>query len=129
MQKRGLPSESTTKKSPKAASRASKGRRKSGRGMPGFLKLGLAIAAVGGLGYCVSQSSGVAYGEDALRVVDFSILDASEKRLALREANTQRCGCGCGMQLAQCVSTDSTCPIREPNIARIKEIVQKANRP
>lgn len=124
MQRRGLPPSSPSKKSLKAARR-----RKSGRGIPGFLKLGLAIVAVGGLGYCVSQTSGVAYGEDALRVIDFSVLDDAEKRLALREANSQRCNCGCGMQLAQCVSTDSTCPVREPNIQRIKDMVQKANRP
>jgi hypothetical protein len=30
------------------------------------------------------------------------------------------------MQLAQCVATDSTCPIRNENIERIKTMVREA---
>jgi hypothetical protein len=37
-----------------------------------------------------------------------------------------RCPCGCGLGLAQCVATDSTCPIREENIERIKKMVRSA---
>ncbi len=44
--------------------------------------------------------------------IDFSGLDAKQKRGALEAANAARCNCGCGMTLAQCVATDSTCPIR-----------------
>ncbi|MBI4484959.1 MAG: hypothetical protein HY655_03015 [Acidobacteria bacterium] len=126
MQKRGLPSPSS---SPKKASQKAARRKKSGGQIARVLKFGLAIAAVGLMGYCASEMSGVAYDDADIRVVDFSSLTASQKRGALREANRARCNCGCGMTLAQCVSTDSTCPVREPNIQRINTIVQNANRP
>jgi hypothetical protein len=79
--------------------------------------------------YGVSQMSGVVYGEDAIRVVSFSSLNTSQKRAALKAANQARCDCGCGMNLAQCVSTDMTCPVRETNIDRIRVMVQDAGRP
>src|SRR5262245_56908366 len=104
MTRRGLPSSDGTSKKPKAA------RRKKSGGLPPILKLGLAALAVGGMGYCISETAGVAYGEDDIRVVDFSVLTDGQKRTALREANGQRCTCGCGMTLAECVSTDSNCP-------------------
>lgn len=78
--------------------------------------------------YGVSQTSGVAYGENAISVVNFSGLKDSEKRTALKAANQARCDCGCGMTLAQCVATDSTCPVRESNIDRIKTMVREAGR-
>jgi len=78
--------------------------------------------------YAVSQVSGVAYGEDAIGVVNFSALNPGQKRSALKTANRARCDCGCGMTLAQCVSTDSTCPVRETNIDRIKTMVEDARR-
>jgi hypothetical protein len=95
---------------------------------PRWLKWIIVSAAVGVVGYGLSQVSGVAYNEAAIRVVDFSSLTASQKRSALEEANNARCTCGCGMGLAQCVATDSTCPIRESNIDRIKSMVQRAAR-
>ena len=127
MPKRGLPPQmrKSLAKPNKAAVRRSKAVRK----VLGFVKLSGVAVALGLMGYCVYQTSGVAYGEDDIRVVDFTGLSDSEKRTALREANGQRCTCGCGMTLAQCVSTDMTCPVREPNIQRIKTIVQNANRP
>jgi hypothetical protein len=70
--------------------------------------------------------SGVAYNEDAIKVVDFSALQPAEKRSALQAANNARCTCGCGLGLAQCVATDSTCPIRDSNIDRIKTMVRQA---
>jgi hypothetical protein len=88
----------------------------------------VASAAVGLIGYGLSQISGVAYNEEAIRVVDFSSLTAQQKRSALEEANNARCTCGCGMGLAQCVATDSTCPIRDSNIDKIKSMVQRAAR-
>ena len=124
MAKRGLPPASPRKSRPKTFRR-----RKDGGPLAGILKFGIAIVAIAGMGYCISETSGVAYGEDDILVVDFSVLTSGEKRTALREANAARCTCGCGMTLAQCVSTDSTCPVREPNIQRIKDIVQKTNRP
>jgi hypothetical protein len=89
----------------------------------------IAIAAVVGLGgFAISQMSTVAYGEAEIKVVDFSGLNAGQKRHALEEANAARCTCGCGMTLAQCVATDSTCPVREDNIAQIRRIVDQASR-
>jgi hypothetical protein len=89
----------------------------------------VAAVVVAGVGYGVSQYGGIAYGEDAIRVVNFSDLKAADKRRALREANQARCTCGCGMTLAQCVATDSTCPVRENNIERIKTMVRAAAQP
>ena len=88
----------------------------------------VAAAAIGGVGYAFSEMSGVAYNERAIRVVDFSSLNGSQRRAALVAANNARCTCGCGMGLAQCVATDSTCPIREPNIERIRTMVRDAAR-
>jgi hypothetical protein len=88
------------------------------------------IAAVVGLvGYGLSQLSNVAYTDQDIKVVDFSTLDATQRKSALEAANQARCVCGCGMTLAQCVATDSTCPVREANIDRIKVMVRQAARP
>jgi hypothetical protein len=85
-------------------------------------------AVIGGIGYGLSQMSNVAYGEREIKVVDFSGLDATQKRGALEAANAARCNCGCGMTLAQCVATDSTCPIREANVEKLKRMVNDAAR-
>jgi hypothetical protein len=84
------------------------------------------LAVVGLVGYGVSQMGGVPYGERELGVVNFSDLSSSGKRSALKAANLARCSCGCGMTLAQCVATDSTCPVRDGNIDRIKTMVKDA---
>lgn len=90
----------------------------------------IAVAGVFGLIiYGVSQMSSIAYNEERLRVVDFSALDAKQKNRALEAANQARCNCGCGMSLAQCVATDTTCPVRDANIDRIKVMVAQAARP
>jgi len=91
-----------------------------------LLKWTIAAAAIGLAAYGVSQMSGVAFTEQDIKVVDFSNLSAKAKRTALEAANQARCPCGCGLTLAQCVATDSTCPIREQNIDRIKKIVRDA---
>jgi len=85
----------------------------------------LAVAAV--IVYGLSQFSGVPWDEDDIRVVDFSSLSPRAKRTALRRANSARCICGCGMNMAQCVATDSTCPIREKNIDAIRTIVREVS--
>jgi hypothetical protein len=90
------------------------------------LKWTLAIAIVAGLFYGLSQFSGVPWDEDDIRVVDFSSLTPAAKRTALRRANSARCTCGCGMNMAQCVATDSTCPIRDKNIDAIRSMVREA---
>lgn len=87
----------------------------------------VAIAAVvGGIGYGISQMSNIAFDEDDIKVVNFQGLSAKQKQQALEAANEARCSCGCGLGLAQCVSTDPSCPIREPNIERIKGMVREA---
>ena len=93
-----------------------------------LLKWAVIATVLGLVGYGVSQMSNVAYGETEIKVVDFSGLDAKQKRNALEAANAARCTCGCGMTLAQCVATDSTCPVREDNISHIRRIVDDAAR-
>jgi len=90
----------------------------------------VAVAGVVGLfGYGLSQMSSIAYTDRDLGVVDFSSLDAKQTRAALEAANRARCTCGCGLTLAGCVATDSTCPIRDGNIDRIKVMVERAKNP
>jgi len=107
-------------------SKKSKARKPAGRSR--LVKGIVAAGVVGAVGYGISQMSNVAYGEAQIKVVDFSGLDATQKRSALEAANAARCNCGCGMTLAQCVATDSTCPIREDNVAQIRRIVDQASR-
>ena len=90
------------------------------------IKWAVGLALVGGIGYVVSQSAGVPYDDKAIGVVNFSDLSAKGRKAALKEANAARCSCGCGLGLAECVSTDMTCPIREGNIERIKTMVRNA---
>jgi hypothetical protein len=89
----------------------------------------IAAVVVGALGYLVATSSGVAYDENDIAAVRFDMLDADQKKAALVAANAARCTCGCGMTLAQCVATDTTCPVREGNIERIKTMVRDAAAP
>ncbi len=84
------------------------------------------LAVIGGIGYGLSQFSGVPWDEDDIRVVDFSSLTPAAKRTALRRANNARCTCGCGMNVAQCVATDMTCPIRDKNVDAIRAMVREA---
>ena len=83
------------------------------------------LAVIGGILYALSNTSGIAYGERQLTAIDFSALNSDQKRTALVEANADRCTCGCGMTLAQCVATDMTCPVRESNITKIRGMVRK----
>ena len=85
-----------------------------------------AAAVVGALAYGIARSSGVPFDEKDLTVVDFTILNSSQKKTALEAANGTRCVCGCGMTLAQCVATDSTCPLRDGNIGKIRTMVTQA---
>lgn len=85
-----------------------------------------AIGAVSLVVYGVSQMSSIAYSDKDLGVVNFSDLNSKEKRTALEAANSAHCTCGCGMTLAQCVATDSTCPLRAGNITRINDMVAQA---
>ena len=95
---------------------------------PKLVKWIVAAAVLGAAGYGLSQMSNIAYGDAEIKVIDFSGLDARQKRDALEAANAARCNCGCGMTLAQCVATDSTCPIRQDNVDKIKKMVNDAAR-
>ena len=90
------------------------------------LKWAVVLAVTGLIVYGLSQFAGVAWDEEDIRVVDFSSLSPDAKRTALRQANRARCTCGCGMNMAQCVATDSTCPIRDKNIDAIRAMVREA---
>ena len=92
-----------------------------------LLKWSAVLGVLGLAAYGVSQMSSIAYTEKDIRVVDFSLLDSTQRRTALEAANEARCVCGCGMTLAQCVATDSTCPLRDGNIDRIQAMVVKAS--
>jgi hypothetical protein len=65
------------------------------------------------------------YTDRDLSEVDFSALTEEQKKEVLDLANEGRCTCGCGLGLAQCVATDSTCPLRNSNIERIRSLVQQ----
>ena len=84
------------------------------------------LAVIGGSFFALANTSGIAYGERQLAIIDFSSLTDAQKRAALVEANADRCTCGCGMTLAQCVATDMTCPVRESNVTKIRGMVQRA---
>jgi len=86
--------------------------------------IGLGAAAL--VVYGASQLSNIAYDDRDIAVVDFSDMTAKQKRAALEAANSARCTCSCGLTLAQCVATDSTCPLREGNIDKIKAMVADA---
>ena len=89
-------------------------------------KWAVGLTIVAAVGYGLSQTSGFPFDADDLAIVDFTVLNASEQRTALRAANGARCTCGCGMTLAQCVATDMSCPVRERNIDRLRTIVNDA---
>ena len=112
----------------KKVSRKPERRRKGSGTATKALKWLAGLAIVGAIVYAVSQSSGVAYTERDIGVVNFSQLTAGEKKEALTAANAARCTCGCGMTLAQCVSTDMTCPLREGNIQSIRAMVRAADK-
>jgi hypothetical protein len=110
----------------KSAKHAERKRRKTGAVQIKALKWGALLVVAGLIGYGVSQMDGITYGERDLSAVDFSDLTPTAKRTALKAANQARCTCGCGMTLAQCVSTDMTCPVREGNLDRIRTMVRNA---
>jgi len=104
----------------------SKQDRRKGTRLPAPVKWLLTAGVVALVVYGVSQMSSIAYTDRDIVVVDFSMLSPKEKSNALDAANRARCTCTCGMTLAQCVATDSTCPVRNDNIDKIKRMVEEA---
>ena len=90
------------------------------------MKWAAGLVLVAAIGYGILQTFGFPFDADDLTAVDSTVLSASEQRTALR-ARTGRCGCGCGMTLAQCVAIDMTVRSRR-NIDRLKTMVQEARR-
>jgi len=97
-------------------------------GVPSALASTAAGDSGGGATRTQSSRGSKSWAQAEIKVVDFSGLDATQKHSALEAANAARCTCGCGMTLAQCVATDSTCPIREDNVAHIRRLVDQASR-
>jgi hypothetical protein len=110
----------------KKRTREAERRRRRPSALARFFKWTLFIGIAALIVYGLSITAGVAWDEEDIRVVDFSSLSASAKRTALRRANSARCTCGCGMNLAQCVATDMTCPVRDKNIESIRTMVREA---
>ena len=104
-------------------------RRRAVRRSKKILKWIGAAAMLALLVYALSRTPGVPYTDADIAVVDFSGLNLSQKRVALRAANQARCPCGCAMTLAQCVATDTTCPLRSQNIQKIRAMVEKNRDP
>ena len=109
---------------------ALKGRKRRARLVKQAKRLITWIAVVGVLVllvYGISQKGpSIAFTDRDLRMINFSGLNLDEKEKVLVAANRAACICGCGMNLAQCVATDSTCPIRSSNIQRIANMVEDA---
>ena len=118
----------TVSKKPPRKADVRKATRRNKWSVPGAVKWIVALGAIAAVAYGAMQMSGVAYGENELAVINFSALSPGEKRVALRAANSARCTCGCGLGLAQCVATDSSCPIRDSNIDKIKAMVRDAHK-
>jgi hypothetical protein len=108
------------------AQRQQKGSPRKRKGTAGYLGWALAAVVVGLAAFGLSQMSSVAFDEDDIKVVNFQGLSSKQRQTALEAANEARCSCGCGLGLAQCVSTDPNCPIRESNIDKIKGMVRTA---
>jgi hypothetical protein len=108
-----------------ANKQAGKQRRAAARRSRILTRMGI-VAVLALIGYGISQMSNIPFTDKDIAVVDFSNMTSSQKNAALREANAARCPCSCGLTLAQCVATDSTCPIRATNIDKIKAMVTKA---
>ncbi len=104
-------------------------RRRRRKAAPFYLravKWTIGLALVAAVVYFVGANAGVPYDEKAIGVVNFSDLSPKGRKTALKAANDARCTCGCGLGLAECVSTDKTCPIRDGNIERIRTMVRDA---
>jgi thiol-disulfide isomerase/thioredoxin len=58
--------------------------------------------------------------------VDFSKLDATQKKVALRQLNEQKCTCGCDFTLAECRVNDTACVV---SLALAERLVEKVAHP
>jgi len=62
--------------------------------------------------------------------VDFTGLNAEQKKAALKRMNSETCDCGCTLTLAQCRINDTSCPVSKKLAAQVvKEIAASATTP
>ena len=86
-------------------------------------------ASGGGLGVPLFGDGGDGLGGTgyaSIDGVDMSGLNDAQRGNVMRTANAQRCTCGCNMTLAQCINTDTTCPLRGRNFQRARQLVARA---
>jgi cytochrome c biogenesis protein CcmG/thiol:disulfide interchange protein DsbE len=57
--------------------------------------------------------------------VDLSTLTPSQKEAALKQLNTDKCTCGCGLTVAQCRINDPTCTVSPPIAKKIVDDVRR----
>ena len=61
--------------------------------------------------------------------VDFTGLNAEQKKAALKRMNSETCDCGCTLTLAQCRINDTSCPVSKKIAAQVvKEIAANGPR-
>ena len=56
--------------------------------------------------------------------VDLAALTPEQRTTALNRLNDERCGCGCGMTIAQCRINDWTCAVSPKLAAKIVAAVK-----
>ena len=62
--------------------------------------------------------------------VDFTGLNAEQKKAALKRMNSETCDCGCTLTLAQCRINDTSCPVSKKLAAQVvKEIASSGATP
>jgi thiol-disulfide isomerase/thioredoxin len=62
--------------------------------------------------------------------VDFTGLNAEQKKAALKRMNSETCDCGCTLTLAQCRINDTSCPVSKKLAAQVvKEIASGSATP
>lgn len=64
----------------------------------------------------------------AIDGVEMPGLSQAQRAQVMQRANTERCNCGCGMTLAQCINVDTACPFRGQHLQRVGQLVAQAAR-
>ncbi|MBI3021686.1 MAG: SEC-C domain-containing protein [Candidatus Omnitrophica bacterium] len=84
----------------------------------------------GGLGYSLFREGSGSVGGTYASIdgVDMSSLNETQRGAVMQRANAERCPCGCGMTLAQCINTDRACPLRAGHFQRARQLVAQAAR-
>lgn len=61
--------------------------------------------------------------------ISFKGLTPAQKKMALKEMNSRRCTCGCGMTIAQCRITDPTCSTSQKLAQQIVDQIRAGKAP